>query len=44
MLTRTVSSGPQLAAFELKNWHVLIMIYDNQRIRRQAMSFDDNQR
>jgi hypothetical protein len=24
MLTRTVSSGPQLAAFELKNWHDLI--------------------
>ena len=24
-LTRTVSSGPKLAAFEFKKWHVLIM-------------------
>ncbi|MCT4457538.1 hypothetical protein EFP00_08875 [Lactiplantibacillus paraplantarum] len=27
-LTRTVSSGPKLAAFEFKKWHVLIMIAD----------------
>ncbi|MCT3291051.1 hypothetical protein EFP35_13570 [Lactiplantibacillus pentosus] len=25
----TVSSGPQLAALELKNYHVLITIHDN---------------
>jgi hypothetical protein len=43
MLTRTVSSGPQLAAFELKNWHDLIIIHDNQRIRRQTVSVDENQ-
>jgi hypothetical protein len=26
-VTRTFSSGSQLAAFELKNWHDLIMIH-----------------
>ena len=27
-LTRTVSSGSKLAAFEFKKWHVLIMFHD----------------
>ncbi|GIP69018.1 hypothetical protein AWA1501_11810 [Lactiplantibacillus pentosus] len=29
-VTRTVSSGSQLAALELRKWHVLIMIHNTQ--------------